>query len=195
MREDCLTLNVSRPRSADEPLAVMVWIHGGSLTHGTASDPRYDGRAFSKNGVVLVTINYRLGRLGFFAHPLLTAENADGGRLGNYGLMDQIKALEWVRDNIAAFGGDPGNVTIFGVSAGGLSVDTLMLSPEARGMFHKAIAQSGYGRGAFLRLSEPSRGGVPAAEEEGKKTSCAISAWRGPAFRLCELCRQARSST
>lgn len=169
MSEDCLTLNIFRPKVAAGPLAVMVWIHGGALTHGAGSYPYLDGAAFARNGVILVTINYRLGRLGFFAHPLLTEENADGGRLGNYGLMDQIQALTWVRDNIAAFGGDPDNVTIFGMSAGGLSVDTLMLSPEALGLFHKAIVQSGYGRGAFLRLSEPSRGGVPAAEDEGQE--------------------------
>ncbi len=107
MSEDCLTLNVFRPKEATGPLPVMVWIHGGGFTSGASSVPSYHGEAFARGGVVLVSINYRLGRLGVFAHPALTAENADDGRLGNYGLMDQIAALQWVARNIAAFGGDP----------------------------------------------------------------------------------------
>ena len=169
--EDCLFLNVYRPTGENaagaKNLPVMVWIHGGSLLTGASSLPVYDGTAFAKGGVILVSINYRMGRFGFFAHPALTKANADKGRLGNYGLMDQIAALQWVKRNIAAFGGDPGNVTIFGESAGALSVDGLMVSPEARGLFHKAIAQSGYGRGQFVRLKEPSSNSELSAEADG----------------------------
>lgn len=167
MSEDCLSINIWRPAGATKPLPVMVWIYGGGLTSGWSGGPVYDGTQFAKGGVVLVSMNYRIGRLGFFAHPALTKENADGGRLGNYGLMDQIAALEWVKRNIAAFGGDANNVTIFGESAGGLSVDGLMISPPARGLFHKAISQSGYGRGHFVRISEPTPSGKPSAETEG----------------------------
>lgn len=140
--EDCLYLNVWAPEGArDAP--VMVWIHGGSLTSGVGSEPFYDGTAFAREGVVVVTINYRLGALGWMAHPALSAETPDNVS-GNYGLMDQIAALEWVRDNISAFGGDPGRVTIAGESAGALSVMYLMVSPAAQGLFHGAIAQSPY---------------------------------------------------
>ena len=174
MSEDCLTLNVFRPQGATGPLPVMVWIHGGGFTSGASSIPSYDGQAFARAGVVLVSINYRLGRLGVFAHPALSAENADDGRLANYGLMDQIAALEWVAGNIAAFGGDADNVTIFGESAGGLSVNALMVSPPARGLFHRAISQSGYGRGPFSRLRVDSPGGRRAAETEGLELAFAV---------------------
>jgi len=140
--EDCLFLNVWAPAGArDAP--VMVWIHGGSLVGGAGSDPLHDGTAFAEQGVMVVSINYRLGPLGWLAHPALSA-GADGGVSGNYGLLDQIQALRWVRDNIAAFGGDPDNVTIAGESAGALGVMLLMAAPDARGLFHRAIAQSGY---------------------------------------------------
>jgi para-nitrobenzyl esterase len=132
--EDCLSLNVWTPQHATK-LPVMVWIHGGGFTQGAASVPRYDGAALAQHGVVLVSFNYRLGRLGFFAYP--------GLKDANFGLLDQIAALQWVRRNIAAFGGDPDNVTIFGESAGGVSVDALMVSPLAKGLFAKAIAESG----------------------------------------------------
>ena len=164
--EDCLTLNVFLPVNAKQ-LPVMVWIHGGGLTAGANSLPTYDGTAFAKGGVVLVSINYRVGRLGFFAHAALSKENADGGRLGNYGLMDQIAALQWVKRNIAAFGGDPNNVTIFGESAGGQSVDALMISPPARGLFHKAISQSGYGRAYHIRIKDTAPNGQASGETEG----------------------------
>lgn len=167
MSEDCLNLNVFKPKDATGPLPVIVWIHGGGFTALSSSLPGYDGKAFARGGVVMVSINYRLGRLGVFAHPALTAENADDGRLANYGLMDQIAALQWVQRNIAAFGGDPKNVTIFGQSAGGLSVNALMVSPEARGLFHRAISQSGYGRGQFNRMSVDTLDGRRAAETEG----------------------------
>ena len=171
--EDCLSLNIYRPVGATK-LPVMVWIHGGALLNGSSSLAVYDGTAFAKGGVILVSINYRMGRLGFFAHPALTKANADKGRLGNYGLMDQIAALQWVKRNIAAFGGDPGNVTIFGESAGGLSVNGLMVSPEARGLFHKAISQSGYGRGQFFHLKEPTSNSDLSAEAEGLAVAKAV---------------------
>ena len=143
MDEDCLTLNVwTRAAHVGDGLPVMVWIHGGGLTTGSGST--YPGELLTAKGVVLVTINYRLGRFGFFAHPALSEEN--NGVSGNQGLRDQVAALHWVRDNIAAFGGDAGNVTIFGESAGSQSVSLLHASPLARGLFHRVIGQSG---GAF----------------------------------------------
>jgi para-nitrobenzyl esterase len=144
--EDCLYLNVWRPeRAASGKLPVMVWIYGGGFVNGGSSPAVYDGSAFARDGVVLVSFNYRLGNFGFFAHPALSAEQAQGP-LVNYAFMDQIAALKWVQNNIAAFGGDPRNVTIFGESAGGTSVHALMTSPLARGLFQKAIVESGGGR-------------------------------------------------
>lgn len=142
--EDCLYLNVWAPDGrADEPLPVMVWLHGGGFTIGAGGLTPYDGCAFAARGVVLVSINYRLGHLGFFAHPALENEDPDGP-LHNFALLDQIAALEWVQENIAAFGGDPSRVTLFGESAGARSVLSLMASPLAGGLFHKAIVQSAY---------------------------------------------------
>lgn len=141
--EDCLSLNVwTAAKSTEERRPVMVWIHGGAYEIGSGSTPGYHGDTFAHAGVVLVTINYRLGTLGFLAHPDLTAESPSGAS-GNYGLMDMIAALRWVKANIAGFGGDPDNVTIFGESAGGGAVMLLSASPPARGLFHKAIAESG----------------------------------------------------
>ena len=141
--EDCLFLNLwTAAGEAQARLPVMVWIHGGGHTTGSGSQPLYDGVRLAQDGVVLVTINYRLGPFGYLAHPLLSRESAQGVS-GNYGLLDQIAALQWVRRNVAAFGGDPGCVTIFGESAGAASVARLMVSPLARGLFHRAIAQSG----------------------------------------------------
>lgn len=137
--EDCLNLNIWTPDAAGK-LPVMLWIHGGAFNHGAGSDPVFNGEALARKGVVVVTINYRLGILGYLAHPALHAE---AGTSGNYGLRDQVAALIWVRDNIAAFGGDPGRVTIFGQSAGGMSVVCLLAAPMARGLFHRAIVQSG----------------------------------------------------
>jgi para-nitrobenzyl esterase len=142
MSEDCLFLNVWKPARASKA-PVMVWIHGGSLRIGNLAAGIYDGSALARKGVVVVSVNYRLGALGYLAHPELTAESPHGSS-GNYGLLDQIEALRWVHANIARFGGDAGNVTIFGESAGALSVIELMASPLARGLFHKAISQSGY---------------------------------------------------
>lgn len=168
--EDCLYLNVWTPADpASKRLPVMVWIHGGGFDHGGSSAAIYDGSAFARRGIVLVNFNYRLGRFGFFAHPALTKENPREPH-GNYGYMDQIAALEWVRRNIAAFGGDPGNVTIFGESAGGSSVLTLLASPMSQGLFHKAIVQSGGGRGSLAReryLDRAGPGGAPSAEAIG----------------------------
>jgi para-nitrobenzyl esterase len=144
--EDCLYLNVWAPeKPASAKLPVMVWVHGGGFVNGGSSPAVYDGSQFARRGIVFVSLNYRLGRFGFFAHPGLTKENPNAP-LGNYGYLDQIAALQWVQNNIAAFGGDPKNVTLFGESAGGGSVNTLMVSPLAKGLFQKAICESGGGR-------------------------------------------------
>jgi para-nitrobenzyl esterase len=151
----------------------MVWIHGGGFQAGAGAEPRHDGEALARKGVVLVTFNYRLGVFGFLAHPELTRESGRNAS-GNYGLLDQVAALQWVRDNIAAFGGNPGNVTIFGESAGSFAVSALMASPLARGLFHKAIGQSGayFARGG---------GGLPltpleVSEQQGVKFATALGA-------------------
>jgi len=143
--EDCLSVNVWSPKPDKAvKLPVMVWIYGGAFRIGSANTPLYDGTDLAKHGVVVVTFNYRLGWFGFFAHPALKTEDS-GETSGNFGLMDQIAALKWVRDNIANFGGDSSNVTIFGESAGGMSVNDLIASPKARGLFAKAISESGLG--------------------------------------------------
>src|SRR4051794_6904472 len=140
--EDCLTLNVWTPATDDARRPVMVWIHGGAFLNGAGSGLLYRGDRLARRGnVVIVTINYRLGALGFAAHPGLT--DADTGYRANWGLLDQVAALRWVQENIAGFGGDPANVTVFGESAGAMSVSTLMGMPLAQGCFAKAIAQSG----------------------------------------------------
>ena len=158
--EDCLFLNVWRPADpAARKLPVMVWIHGGGFVGGSGALQGAAGGPFARQGVVLVTINYRLGRFGFFAFPALSSERPDETK-GNYAYMDQIAALQWVKRNIAAFGGDPGNVTIFGFSAGGVSVHSLLASPLARGLFHKAIAQSGGSRDSVLTARPMSKDGV-----------------------------------
>jgi para-nitrobenzyl esterase len=180
MSEDCLTLNVWAPAARGARAApVMVWIHGGGYVNGSATADLYDGANLARDGVVVVGVNYRLGRLGFFAHPLLTADQPDELK-GNYALMDQIAALEWVKRNIAAFGGDPGDVTIFGESAGGLSINRLMISPLARGLFHKAISQSGAGREAGAPLAK--------AEQQGQAfiESLNIAASSAEALRAIE---------
>ena len=163
MSEDCLTLNIWAPAGARNA-AVFFWIHGGALQSGSSREPIYDGKSLAQRGVVVVSINYRLGVLGWLAHPELSKESTKNVS-GNYGLLDQIRALSWVKDNIAAFGGDPANVTIAGESAGGLSVMYLMCSPPARGLFAKAIAQSAY------MISTPvlktAAHGLPSAEQAG----------------------------
>lgn len=141
--EDCLTLNIWAPAGAKPgQLPVMVWIHGGGLTNGSGSLPQYAGDQLAARGVIVVTLNYRLGALGFLAHPELNQESAHGGS-GNYGLLDQIAALQWVNRNIAAFGGYPGRVTIFGQSSGSFSASMLVASPLAKGLFSRVIGQSG----------------------------------------------------
>lgn len=149
--EDCLYLNLWTPVGAKtgDKYPVMVWIHGGGFVGGSGAGAGTAGDAFAKQGVILATINYRLGRLGFFAFPALSKEHPEEPK-GNYGFMDQIAALKWIQENIAAFGGDPGNVTIFGFSAGGVSVHSLMTIPAAKGLFHKVISESGGGRDGVL---------------------------------------------
>ena len=150
MSEDCLYLNVWTPAAGkDSRLPVMFWIHGGAFQNGFGHEIEFDGDAFAKKGVVLVTINYRLGMCGFLAHPLLTAENGGKGS-GNYGLFDQLAALKWVKENIAAFGGNPDNITVFGQSAGAGSVQSLISSPLTKGYIQRAIIQSGGGLGGII---------------------------------------------
>jgi para-nitrobenzyl esterase len=145
MSEDCLYLNIWTPaREPDEKLPVLFWVHGGGLAGGYGFEPEFDGEGFCRRGVILVTINYRLGVFGFLAHPELSSES-EHNVSGNYGHLDQAAALKWVRRNIAAFGGDPDNITIFGQSAGAGSVQTLISSPLTKGDIAKAIIQSGVG--------------------------------------------------
>ena len=170
--EDCLSLNIWRPKNA-ENAPVFVWIHGGSLLTGASRFSLYNGERLAERGVMVVSINYRLGALGFLAHPELSAESPDKVS-GNYGLLDQVAALRWVERNIAAFGGDPDNVTVAGESAGALSVMHLMASPLAEGLFDKAVMQSAY------MVSEPAlnetRNGHPSAESEGLRLAAAAGA-------------------
>jgi para-nitrobenzyl esterase len=163
--EDCLYLNVWTGGKAGDKRPVMVWIHGGALTRGAGSTPTYNGTAFAKRGVVLVTINYRLGPLGYLAHPELTAESPNHSS-GNYGVLDQIAALKWVQKNIAAFGGDPRRVTIFGESAGSWSVNALVATPLAKGLFHRAIGESGGQFGPMSYVKED-RNKLQSAEKVG----------------------------
>lgn len=168
--EDCLALNIWTPaRRADERLPVYVYIHGGAYYGGSGEVLLYDGEGLARKGVIVVTLNYRLGVFGFLAHPELTAESPHGSS-GNYGLLDQIAGLRWVRENIAAFGGDPDRVTVGGQSAGAGSVHHLLVSPLARGLFQRAIAQSGpWRRGA----DSPT---LAAAEKQGAEFATAIEA-------------------
>ena len=170
--EDCLFLNVWTPEHAQNA-PVMLYIHGGSLLLGGSWEPYYEGSHFAERGIVFVTINYRLGPLGWLALPELSAESPQGVS-GNYGLLDQIEALKWVRANIAAFGGDPANVTIMGESAGGLSVAYLLASPLARGLFHKAIGQS-LGIYSVPELKRAAHG-MSSAEELGTAIMQALGA-------------------
>ena len=170
--EDCLTLNVWAPADATRA-PVIVWIHGGSLRIGGSAEPLFDGANFARRGIVFVSINYRLGVLGWLAHPALSAESPHRAS-GNYGLLDQIEALRWVRANVAAFGGDAGNVTIMGESAGALSVAYLLVSPLARGLFDKAILESANIR-AFPELERPAFGLDP-AEQTGLALAAGVGA-------------------
>ncbi|HKV04312.1 MAG TPA: carboxylesterase/lipase family protein [Candidatus Acidoferrales bacterium] len=171
LSEDCLYLNVwTSAKSAADALPVMVWIHGGGFTRGAGSIAGYDGENLARKGVVVVTINYRLGVFGFFAHPELTAESPHHAS-GNYALMDQIAALQWVKKNIAAFGGDPARVTIFGESAGSWAVNLLVASPLAKGLFQRAIGESGASMSAMTSLAD--------AEKSGEKLASTLGAAQG----------------
>jgi para-nitrobenzyl esterase len=182
MSEDCLYLNVWTPaKSAPDRLAVMVWFYGGGFQAGSSSEPRYDGENFATKGIIVVSVNYRLGVFGFFSFPALTEESREHAS-GNYGLMDQIAGLRWVKQNIAAFGGDPDKVTIAGESAGSLSVSALMASPLAKGLFRGAIGESGafFGRppagSAMQPLSETQKTGAKFAESVEAKDLAALRA-------------------
>jgi para-nitrobenzyl esterase len=172
--EDCLYLNIWTPaKSSREKLPVMVWIYGGGFQAGSSSEPRQDGKDLARKGVVVVSMNYRLGVFGFMAHPELTRESGHNAS-GNYGLMDQIAALRWVRRNIVAFGGDPNKVTIFGESAGSFAVSGLMASPLAQGLFHRAIGESGaFFGGAGQTLAQRS---LADAERLGSQFSSSMGA-------------------
>ncbi|RYD51266.1 MAG: carboxylesterase family protein [Sphingomonadales bacterium] len=170
--EDCLTLNIWAPADAKKA-PVFFWIHGGALLTGSSREPMYDGKKLSEQGVIVVSINYRLGVLGWLAHPQLSAETAQKVS-GNYGLLDQAAALQWVRHNITAFGGDPANVTIAGESAGALSAIFLMQSPLARGTFSKAIVQSGY-MVTMPNLKKMAYG-APSAEAMGQMVAAGLQA-------------------
>jgi para-nitrobenzyl esterase len=181
MSEDCLSLTVWTPaRSQAERRPVYVWFYGGGFAAGSGDEPRYDGESFAKHGIVVVNVNYRLGIFGFFAHPELTKESPHQAS-GNYGLLDQVAGLEWVRRNIATFGGDPQKVTIGGESAGSLSVSALMASPLSRDLFQQAIGESGAffgltgGRG-FLSLAEAEKRGAEFAASIGGKNLAALRA-------------------
>lgn len=164
--EDCLTLNIWAPAQG-RAHPVVVWIPGGGNIAGSGSVPSNDGAAFARDGVVTVTLNYRLGALGFFAHPALTRTAAPDQPLANYGLLDQIAALRWVRRNIRAFGGDPANVTLMGESAGGMDVLALMAAPRARGLFRRASVESGGGWERQVPLTEAESMGVSLAAAAG----------------------------
>jgi para-nitrobenzyl esterase len=172
--EDCLYLNVWTPaKSAGERLPVMVWIFGGGYQAGATSEPRQDGKDLARKGVVVVSMNYRLGIFGFFSHPGLSQESGHGSS-GNYGIMDQTAALRWVQRNIAAFGGDPSNVTIFGESAGSYSVSVQMATPLARGLFQKAIGESGSLLGTRRNPSHVAS--LAAAEKAGDEFGASLGA-------------------
>jgi para-nitrobenzyl esterase len=176
LSEDCLYLNVwTGAAAASERRPVMVWIFGGAFTEGGGSVPLYDGDALARKGAVVVTMNYRLGPYGFFAHPALTAESPHNAS-GNYGLADMLASLRWVKQNIAAFGGDPTNVTVFGQSAGGMAIASLVSSPESKGLFRRAISQSGAWMGlgfspAMRTRAQAEEAGVTQASELNASTA------------------------
>jgi len=192
--EDCLYLNLWMPaHPATDRLPVMVWIYGGGFAAGSSSEPRQDGGNLSKQGVMVVSMNYRLGIFGFFAHPELTKESGHGSS-GNYGLLDQLAALQWVHDNIAVFGGDPDNVTIFGESAGASSVSALIASPLAKGLFRRAIGESG----GALNPSRPPRSLAESEEadmrfaQEAMGTSSLAGLRSKPAADVLEVALKAK---
>jgi carboxylesterase type B len=188
MSEDCLNLNVWTPaRTTNDKLPVLVWIYGGGFNYGSGSHPTYDGEALAKKGIIVVTINYRLGLLGFMAHPELSAESASRSS-GNYGLMDQIAALKWVKENINAFGGDSKKVTVAGQSAGAMAINALLVSEKAKGLFHQTIMQS---VGAMRPMST-----LKQAEEFGLKAGSDIKQLRETsADNLIALLKQINSGS
>jgi len=179
--EDCLYLNVwTGAASATEKRPVMLWWFGGAFTEGGGSVPLYDGTALAKKGVVVVTMNYRLGAFGFFAHPALTAESPHKAS-GNYGLMDMLASARWIKNNIAAFGGDPDNVTVFGQSAGAMAIASLVASPESKGLFKRAISESGAWMGLGMAAGMATRAqleerNVKAATDAGASTAAELRA-------------------
>lgn len=175
--EDCLQLNIWRPAGARK-LPVMVWIHGGAHVIGSGTFPAFDGSALARQGVIVVTVNYRLGALGYFAHPALTRAAPKDEATGNYGLMDQLAALRWVQANIAAFGGDPRQVTLFGESAGAIAVSTLLANPEAKGLFARAIVQSGVGLADMKTLVDEEARGLAIAARAGAEPSASADELR-----------------
>lgn len=187
--EDCLYLNVwtKAPGQTDRKLPVALWIHGGGYREGWSSEPEFDAQEWAAKDVVLVSVNYRLGVFGFLAHPELSAESPHGVS-GNYGILDQIQSLKWIKANIAQFGGDPDNVMIFGQSAGAGSVKTLCESPLTAGLFNKAVIMSGGGLNKNAALPEP---GQPSALENAEQTSKAILDWAG----LTDLKKMRAAST
>jgi para-nitrobenzyl esterase len=183
--EDCLQLNVFTPKGA-KGAPVMVWIHGGG--HRTGAGWIYGGENFARDGVVVVSINYRLGALGYFAHPALTKAARPGDPVGNYGLMDQIAALKWVQRNIAAFGGDPKNVTVFGESAGGMSTLAILATPPAKGLYQKAIVESGLGWTTPSTLADQEKIGAAALAKAGvPETATAADLRALPADKLAAV--------
>ncbi len=192
--EDCLYLNVWTGGTAGDKRPVMVWIHGGGFAFGSGAKPSYDGTELARKGVVLVTLNYRMGLFGNYIHPDLSAESPVGAS-GNYGWTDQIQALKWVQQNIEAFGGDPNNVTIFGESAGGRSVHLLLASPLIRGLIHKAISESGvhnlpnrYLKKPYLDRPSAEHAGLDFAQKAGGLTLADLRAM--PAQTLLKLSSQ-----
>jgi len=185
--EDCLSLNVWTP-DVNAKLPVMVWIHGGAFIEGSSALPIYDGTELAQHGVVVVSLNYRLGVLGFFHHPALGAESGAGS--GNFGLLDQIAALEWVKDNIANFGGDPAKVTIFGESAGGISVNDLVAAPLARGLFIRAISESGLGLLPVRSAGDAQKAAMAFAVDEGIDGSGAAALARLRALSVEDILRK-----
>lgn len=188
--EDCLYLNVWTPQlQPGVHLPVMVWLHGGSNRVGSGTEPGYDGASLASRGVIVVTTNYRLGVMGFFAHPELTAESPQHSS-GNYGLLDQIEALRWVKQNIAQFGGDPENVTLFGESAGSVDATTLMASPLAASLFRRVIAESGpaFGLGPSQNLARMELLGAAVGKEAGGQPGSQLTVLRKlPAAQIAQI--------
>ncbi|WPP01990.1 carboxylesterase family protein [Pseudomonas sp. HR96] len=166
--EDCLYLNVWKPAQAAGRTPVLVWIYGGGFVNGRSSAAVYSGEPLARQGVLVVSFNYRVGRFGFFAHPQLSRDQGAHEALGNYGLMDQLAALQWVQRNIGAFGGDPGQVTVVGESAGGMSIHALLTSPQNHGLFQRAVIQSGGDGQLFMNdLGKAEQAGLAFAATQG----------------------------